>query len=144
MGEETCPVSGGFVFLTLPLPAASGVGKPHREQLKAQGTRYRACVSWQQTADSGQQKDILYRIIASYPMSFQIRNCPADSHPSCGFPVSQSAIRNYLPMLYALCLAPYALRLAPLQPVKLVNSDLARTTRFSWLNKLSLKNLVEK
>ncbi|MGD9036851.1 MAG: hypothetical protein PVF10_09850, partial [Syntrophobacterales bacterium] len=47
-------------------------------------------------------------------------------------------------LILSLCLAPYALRLTPLQPVKLFNSDLARTTRFSWLNKLSLKNSVEK
>ena len=45
----------------------------------------------------------------------QIRNCPADSHPSGGFPVSQSAIRKLNSWLLTpyVCLAPYAVYLVP-------------------------------
>ncbi len=47
-----------------------------------------------QSAIRNSQSEIIFCPPSSV---FQIRNCPSDSHPSGGFPVSQSAIRNYLP-----------------------------------------------
>jgi hypothetical protein len=45
----------------------------------------------------------------------QILDCPSDSHPPGGFPVSQFEIKLLAPdsLWFALCLAPWALRLPP-------------------------------
>ena len=87
-----------FTLLSLSIHCSISEIKESRIQESESSSQYLGVRCQQQTVNCYREPFNSNFLISEF------LNCPPDSHPTGGFPVSKFAIRNYFPMPYAPCL----------------------------------------